>query len=171
MLTITACEPQDCSAVAALWNAHRLDSSSCWSSADEVDDLYIAQLLVSGVSIYLAREGDAAVGFGLWCVAGEEAWLVALAAADELVYYRLMAFYCVWAAEHSLTHGFAELGVAATTERARMDALGVIAYETIGFEPLPADVQDSERVPRILRASCKLDVLLAALSARLGGDA
>ncbi len=171
MLTITACEPTDCPIVAAIWNARRLDSSSCWSTADEVDENYIAQLLTSGLSIYIAREDSTAVGFGLWCTAGGEAWLVALAAQDDLLYYRLMAFYCTWATSQSLTHGFAELGVTATTERMRMDALGVIAYEPIGFEPVPAGESGAERVPRVLRASCEIDVLLAALAVQLGGAA
>lgn len=171
MLTITACEPQDCSAVAALWNARRLDSSSCWSTADEVDENYIAQLLAGGLSIYVAHQESTSVGFGLWCNASGEAWLVALAAQDETVYYRLMAFYCTWAVGQSLTHGFAELGVATTTERTRMDALGVIAYQPIGFDPVPAGESSAERVPRVLRASCELDVLLAALAVRLGGVA
>jgi hypothetical protein len=171
MLTITACESQDCQAVAAIWNARRLDASSCWNTADAVDETYIAQLLASGLSIFVAREGSAVVAFGVWCNSGGEAWLVALAAQDELVYYRLMSFYCTWAAEESLTHGFAELGVAATIERTRMDALGVIAYEPIGFDPVPAGESGADRVPRVLRASCEIDVLRAALAIRLGGEA
>ena len=112
------------------------------------------------MAIYIAREDASVVGFGLWCSAGGEAWLVALAAQDELVYYRLMAFYCTWAVGQSLAYGFAELGVSATTERARMDALGVIAYEPIGFDPVPAGEIGAERVPRStpgkLRDRCPL---------------
>lgn len=170
MLTITACEPQDCSVVAAIWNARRLDSSSCWSTADEVDEPYVAQLLAGEISIFVARQDSTAVGFGLWCAAAGQAWLVALAAEDETVYYRLMAFYCEWAAGESLTQGFAELGVAQTTERTRMDALAVIAYEPIGFDPIPAGNPTAERVPSVLRASCQLDVLAAALALQLGGE-
>jgi hypothetical protein len=169
MLTITACESQDVSDVAALWDARRLDNSSCWSTADEVDPDYIAQLLNGGMSIRIARDDSAAVGFGLWRIAAGQAWLVALAAQDETVYYRLMADYCAWAADQSLTNGFAELGVAVTTERTRMDALGVIEYEPIGFDPIPATDPTAERVPRMLRASCAVDVLSEALAVQLGG--
>jgi hypothetical protein len=153
--------------IASLWNAKRLDASSCWQSAATADADYIDQLLASGMSLALARQGEVSVGFGLWCAAGGEAWLVALAADDEQVYYRLLAAFCEWGQTAGFSAAFAELGTAATTERARMDALGVIAYTTIGFEPLEAGQPAEERVPRLLRAECSLTVLSSAVAQKL----
>ncbi len=92
---------------------------------------------------------------------------MALAADDEEVYYRLMAEYCQWGTASNRPTGFAELGTAATTERARMDALGVITYTAIGFEPLLPGQAADQRVPQLLRAECDLTLLTAAVGSRL----
>jgi hypothetical protein len=167
MTTLLTATTAHSATIASLWNAKRLDANSCWQSAAEVDAAYIDQLLASGMSLVLAKQGEVPIGFGLWCASGGQAWLVALAADDEQVYYRLLAAFCEWGLAAPFTDAFAELGTAATTERARMDALEVIAYTTIGFEPLEAGQSPEERVPRLLRADCSLSVLSAALASKL----
>jgi hypothetical protein len=169
MTTLLPATSEHSAAIATLWNAKRLDANSCWHNAASVDADYIDQLLASGMSLVLARQDDVAVGFGLWCAAGGEAWLVALAADDPQVYYQLMAAFGQWAQTAGFTAAFAELGTAATTERSRMDALGAITYTTIGFEPLEAGQSPEDRVPRLLRAECSLAVLSAAVAAILEG--
>ena len=59
--------------------------------------------------------------------------------------------------------GVKQTGTAPTTEKARMDALGVIEYSPIGFEPLAPDEQPSDRVPRLLRAECDFALLGQAI--------
>jgi phytoene dehydrogenase-like protein len=93
--------------------------------------------------------------------------LAALQADDEPVYYRLMAAFCDWAIALGAARGYAELGTAPTVERTRMDALAVIEYTPIGFEPLLPGQDPAERLPRVLRAECDLAVLRGALAARL----
>jgi hypothetical protein len=166
MIDIQPCQVEDAATVVALWNAKRLDQDSCWRQADPIAPAYVEQLLALGMTIVLARVDDTPVGFGLWCALGEEAWLVALAADDADVYYELMAAYCQWGLVSGRVRGFAELGPAITTERQRMDALGVIRYTTIGFEPLEPGQSAADRIPRLLRAECELVVLDAALAVR-----
>jgi hypothetical protein len=119
--------------------------------------------MASGYAISLARESGVAVGFGVWCGPVELPRLIALAADAEEAYYRLMAAYCAWCVVGGATRGFAEIGTAPTTEKARMDALGVIEYSPIGFEPLAPDQQPADRVPRLLRAECDLALLGQAI--------
>lgn len=164
MIDIQPCQLADAAAIVALWNARRLDQSSCWRQADPIDAAYVEQLLALGMTIVIARAEGTPVGFGLWCASGETAWLVALAADEADVYYRLMAGFCQWGLESQRVRGFAELGAAPTTERERMDALGVIQYATIGYEPLEPGQPADQRTPRLLRAECELVVLDAALA-------
>lgn len=167
MITIAPCTPSDCSTVAALWNAKRLDSASCWFQADAVDEAYVQQLLAAGFQISIALWDESPIGFGLWCAPGGAARLVALAADEDVIYYRLMGEFCDWGVALGADSGFAEINTERTTERARMDALGVIEVTPIGFEPLLPSEDPSQRVPRRLRAECDLAVLKAAVTAIL----
>jgi hypothetical protein len=163
-ITIHACETSDRAAVATLCNAKVLDSQSCWFQATTVDAAYVGNLLSDGQTIVIARSEGVDVGFGFWCGPPELPWLVALAADDAQVYYRLMAEFCSRGMAAGATRGFAEIGTRATTEKARMDALGVIEYSTIGFEPIAPNSPPEERLPTLLRAECNLSLL----SQRLG---
>ncbi len=169
MISIAPATLDDSNSIVALWNAKRLDASSCWYTAEAIDESYISQLLAAGMYLALARVDGVPTGFGLWCASGGDARLVALAADDPAVYYRLMAEYCTWGLAAEFTSGFAELGTTATTERARMDALEVIQYVTIGFEPLLPGQTAEQRVPRLLRAECELTVLAQAVASVLEG--
>jgi hypothetical protein len=164
MTTIAPCTTEDCATVAELWNAKRLDAASCWYGADGVDEDYIAGMLAWGFEIFLARNDDLPVGFGLWCAAVGAARLIAIAANDDETYYRLLLAFCDWGLAAGAPSGYAEIGTAATTERGRMDALGVIEVMPIGFEPLLNGQSPAERVPKLLRAECALDVLRAAVN-------
>jgi hypothetical protein len=168
MITISPCETSDCAAVAILWNAKVLDPESCWFQAATVDASYVGNLLSDGQTIAIARSAGVEVGFGFWCGPPEFPRLVALAADDPQVYYRLMAEFCAWGMAAGATRGFAEIGTRATTEKARMDALGVIEYSTIGFEPIAPDAPPEARVARLLRAECNLSLLSQRLGEILG---
>jgi hypothetical protein len=163
MITIVPCTTEDCATVAELWNAKRLDAASCWYGADTVDADYIAGMLAWGFEVFLARDDANAIGFGLWCAAVGAARLVAIAAGDDETYYRLLAEFCDWGLAAGAQAGYAEIGTASTTERGRMDALGVIEVTPIGFEPLLNGQSPAERVPKLLRAECALGVLRNAL--------
>jgi len=170
MIEIVPCTSSDYAAVAALWNARRLDAASCWSSAEEVDEGYIAQLAAAGMALVLAVDDGLPAGFGLWYGPPVSFRLVALAAEETPVYYRLMIAYCDAGIAIGASDGFAELGATPTTERARMDALGVIDYVTTGYEPLAPGQPPEERVPRLLRAECNLAVLKQAAEEYLEGE-
>lgn len=163
MITISPCTSSDHAAVADLWNAKTLDAASCWFQAATVEPQFVSGLLATGYAISVARESGVAVGFGVWCGPVELPRLIALAADAEEAYYRLMAAYCAWGVAGGATRGFAEIGTRPTTEKARMDALGVIEYSPIGFEPLAPDEQPADRVPRLLRAECDLALLGQAI--------
>jgi hypothetical protein len=169
MISIAPATLDDSASIVALWNAKRLDAASCWHTADAIDESYVSQLLAAGMQLAMARMDGVPSGFGLWCASSGSARLVALAADDPAVYYHLMGAYCAWGAAAEFTAGFAELGAAITTERTRMDALDVIQYVTIGFEPLPPGQSAEQRVPRLLRAECELTVLAQAVASVLEG--
>jgi hypothetical protein len=156
--------PSDCDTVADLWNAKRLDSASCWFEADAVDEAYVSQLLSAGVAISIAREDESPVGFGLWFGSSGAARLVALAADEDEIYYRLLLEFCDWGIALEAPSAYAEIGTAMTTERGRMDALGVIQLVAIGFEPLEAGQDPANRVPKLLRAECDPQVLKDAVT-------
>ena len=164
MITIVPCTSSGCAAVAGLWNAKRLDWASCWHEADAVDEAYITGLLAGGFEIAIAEIDDSPVGFGLWGGPAGTARLVALAADDDEVYYRLLGAFCDWGLMLGAENGYAEIGTAATTERGRMDELGVIEYVAVGFEPILPDQDPAERVPKLLRVECNLEVLKNAVS-------
>lgn len=164
MITIKSTAGSDSTAIAQLWNAKRLDAASCWQQADEVDQQYIEGMRLAGFVCSIARVDDVPVGFGLWFGSAGEARLVALAADDAEVYYRLMGAFCDWALALGVQAGFAEIGTAPTTEKARMDALGVIGYVPIGFAPLAPGQNPDERVPVLLRAECDLAALKDAVT-------
>jgi len=164
MITIAPCTTSDCDTVADLWNARRLDSASCWYGADAVDGAYVNQLLSAGIEIRIASDAQSPVGFGLWYGSSAAARLVALAADADEVYYRLLAEYCDWGIALGAQSGYAEIGTAMTTERGRMDALGVIQLVAIGFEPLAPGHDPANRVPKLLRAECDLQVLKDAVT-------
>jgi len=164
MITITPCTISDCGIVAQLWNAKRLDAASCWYEADAVDEAYVYQLLSAGVQISIASEASSHVGFGLWYGSAVVARLVALAADEDEVYYRLLSEFCDWGIVLGAQIGCAEIGTALTTERGRMDALGVVQIVPIGFEPLAPGQDPSDRVPKLLRAECDLQVLKDAVT-------
>jgi hypothetical protein len=164
MITVVPAASSDSAAIAQLWNAIRLDVDSCWHQAEEVGQQYIEGLLLAGIAISIAHEDDVPVGFGLWFRSANEARLVALAADDAEVYYRLMGQFCDWALAQDIHEGFAEIGTAPTTEKARMDALGVIGYVPIGFAPLEPDQNPDDRLPVLLRAQCDLEVLKDAVN-------
>lgn len=168
MITISPCISSDHAAVADLWNAKTLDAASCWFQTAAVEPQFVSGLLAAGYAISVARESDVAVGFGVWYGPVELPRLIALAADAEQVYYRLMAAFCEWGIAGGATRGFAEIGTGPTTEKARMDALGVIAYSPIGFEALAPDQQPGDRVPRLLRAECDLALLSQAIDEILG---
>lgn len=164
MITIKAATSSDSATIADLWNAKRLDSASCWYQAETVDAAYISQLLSSGFLISIAGDDGSPVGFGFWCGPAGIARLVALAADADEVYYRLLGEFCDWGISLGIDSGFSEIGTTATTERDRMDALGVITYEAIGFGPLLPGQDPAERVPKLLRAECNLQVLKTAVT-------
>ena len=89
---------------------------------------------------------------------------MAIAGDDQQVYYRLMQAYCQWALAGGAGVGFAEIESRSTTEKLRMDALGVIAYAPIGFEPVPPGQSADDRTPKLLRAECALAVLTSRLT-------
>ena len=167
MISIVYATLADSAAIVELWNTKRLDQSSCWATAGAVDVAYVEQLFAAGMTVALARDSGVPSGFGLWCPSGDEARLVALAADTEQVYYQLMAKFCEWGLDAQLSAGFAELGTANTTERQRMDALSVISYRTIGYEPLVPGQPPDSRLPRLLRAECQLALLASAVEGLL----
>ena len=169
MITITPATSADCAAVAQLWNAKTLDAGSCWYQAAAVDAPYVAGLLAAGYAIRVARVDGAPAGFGFWCGPAASPRLIALAADLEGVYYRLMAEFCAWGVGLGAARGFAEIGTRPTTEKARMDALEVITYTAIGYEPMAAEGPAGERVPKLLRAECDLSVLSRRLGEMPGG--
>ena len=169
MISIVPATPSDSATIVALWNAKRLDAQSCWFGADAIDENYVAQLMATGMTVVLAQLDAVPAGFGLWYSVADEARMVALAADDPAVYYHLMSNFCIWGIAAQHTSGFAELGTAATTERSWMDALSVIQYVTIGYEPQPPDQTGQQRVPRLLRAECELLVLSSAVTQALEG--
>jgi hypothetical protein len=171
MITILTGTPDDGATVAALWNAKRLDAASCWYQADAVDAAYAGQLIAAGFEMALAIENGVAVGFGFWCGPVEMPRLVALAADADEVYYRMLDAFCDWALLEGGQTAYAEISTAATTERSRMDALGVINYTPIGFEPLLPGQDPAQRVPRVLRAECELTVLKQAVAQMLEAPA
>ena len=162
MITTRLCTSSDYASVATLWNARRLDPNSCWSIAEATDDAYVGLLAVMGTTIYLALDDETPVGFGLWFGRADAFQLVGFVADDDAVYYRLMVAYCDAGLALGATSGFGDLGMAMTAERARMDALAVITFEPIGFEPLAPGGDPANRVPRVLRAECDLAVLRQA---------
>lgn len=168
MITIVACISSDSTTIAALWNAKTLDAASCWYQAGAADAAYVSGLLAEGYTIVLAKDGATPVGFGLWCGPTELPCLVALAADDRAVYYRLMAAYCENGIALGAVRGYAEIGTAPTAEKSLMDALGVIEYTPIGFEPVAPGEDTSERVAKLLRAECDLATLAAAIAQELG---
>jgi len=167
MLTIIPCTAFEYTAVAALWNAKLQDPQSCWFDGEPNDAAGIAQLMAGGCELSVALEDLTPVGFGLWWPTSELPRLGALAATSDVVYYRLLAAYCDWGLSLGATRGYAELGVRQTTERHQMDALGVIEYTAIGFEPVAPDAEPAERVPLLLRAECDLLVLKQAIAAQV----
>jgi hypothetical protein len=167
MITIVAGTGAHGAAVAELWNARRLDTASCWYGADAIDETYAGELLAVGFELRIALEDALPVGFGFWCGPVAMPRLVAVCAAADEVYYRLLAAFCEWATALGAEAAYAEIGTAPTTERERMDALGVIAYVPIGFEPLVPGQNPAERVPTVLRAECHLEVLRQAVAAVL----
>ena len=132
MITIVPCTSSDCAAVTDLWNAKRLDPQSCWYQADTVDEAYVNGLLSAGIEISIAKQDGSPVGFGVWCGTASAPKLVAVAADDDEIYYRLLGEFCDWGIALGAQGGYAEIGTAATTERGRMDALGVIDLVAIG---------------------------------------
>jgi hypothetical protein len=164
MITIVPATSLDSATIAQLWNAKRLDTASCWYQAEEVDSTYIEALLLAGFAMAIALADDVPAGFGLWFASAGEARLVALAADDEAVYYRLMGEFCDWAQSLGAQEGFAEIGTEPTSEKARMDALAVIDYVPIGFAPLLPGESLEQRVPVLLRAQCDLAVLKDAVT-------
>jgi hypothetical protein len=163
MITISLCTSAEHAAVADLWNSKTLDSASCWFQTATVDPQFVGGLLATGYAVFVARENSVVVGFGMWCGPAEFPRLIALAADAQEVYYRLMRAFCAESIAGGATRGFAEIGTEPTAEKARMDALGVIEYRPIGFEPLAADAQPEDRVPLLLRAECDLAVLSQAV--------
>ncbi|REK19170.1 MAG: hypothetical protein DWQ37_01905 [Planctomycetota bacterium] len=167
MITIDTCAGSDCAALAALWNAKRLDSASCWTQAQPIDETYVAQLMLAGYTFALATVDGVPSGFGFWRGGGDPVRLAALAADDGEVYYRLMDAFCDWALSVPATSAVSEMGAEATTESGWVDALGVIELSPIGFEPLGADEAQDQRVPKLLRATCDLQVLKNAVATAL----
>ena len=167
MLTVTDCAPADYADVAALWNAQTSTANSCWYQATTIEASLVPALLATSYAIAVAREDGVAVGFGMWSPLEDPPRLIALAAADEAVYYRLMDAYCVWAQGRGASSGRAQVDNRATIERARMDALGSIIYAAIGYEPLPPGGEPQTRVPTLFEASSDLQALRAAIAAQL----
>lgn len=167
MLTISECTPADYADVAALWNAQTVNAGSCWYQATTIEASFVPALLATSYAIAVARQDGTAVGFGLWSPLEDPPRLIALAAADEAVYYRLMDAYCVWALGRGATAGRAQVDNRATIERARMDALGAISYTPIGYEPLSPAADPETRVPMLFEASSDLQTLRGAISAQL----
>lgn len=167
MITIVPGTSSDGAAMAELWNARRLDAASCWYGAEVIDETYAGQLLEAGFAMTLAVENGSPVGFGFWCGPAAMPRLVAVGAAQDEIYYRLLAAFCDWGIALGAETGYAEIAAAPTTERGRMDALGVIAYVPIGFEPLLPGQNPAERVATVLRAACNLQVLKQAVIAIL----
>jgi hypothetical protein len=167
MIAIVSCSSSDCADIALLWNAKRQDAASCWAQAQSVDETYVAQLMLAGFAFALALVDGVPAGFGLWHGSGEPARLVALAADDDEVYYRLMDAFCDWGLASDATSAVSEISAAETTERGWVDALGVIELAPIGFAPLALGQDPSQRVPVLLRATCNLQVLQSAVTAIL----
>jgi len=170
MITISVCTSTDCDTLAGLWNAKTLDEQSCWYQAPTVSSSYLAMLMSSGFVFQLASDDSTAVGFGLWRGPADAPNLTALAADDDDVYYRLMAAFCAWAVAGGATTGWAEIGAASTTEKSRMDALGVIDYTPSGYVPLAPDGDPNERVVAEYRATADLSALAGKLAEVLGGE-
>jgi hypothetical protein len=161
----------DAPVVAVLWNHKTLDTQSCWYQAARVDAATVGGLLTAGYSLVLAHDGDTPLGFGLWCGPMPAPRLVALAADTDAVYYRLMAAFAAWGLAGGATTGYAQVDARSTTERARMDALGVITYRAIGYEALVEGADPAQRVPKLFRAECSLAVLGQRLAEILEGPA
>lgn len=164
MTTIRPCTTADATVVAALWNAKIADTASCWSQAPATTASHVSSMIESGLTFFLAEDDGLPAGFGFCSLRGDVAQLVALAADDVAVYYALMAAYCQWGLGQGVTVGRADLGVAPTTERVRMDALGVIQYTPIGFAPLMPAQSEAERQPLWLKAECDLQTLADRLA-------
>jgi hypothetical protein len=164
MLTLRTCTGADAPAVAALWNVKTLDAQSCWYQAATIDANYVGGLLNSRYTLVLALEGETPLGFGLWCGPPELLRLVAVAADTDAVYFRLMAEFAARGLAAGAVSGFAEIDARLTTERARMDSLGVITYRPIGFEPLSGGAESGPRVPKLFWAECSLAVLSERLA-------
>lgn len=164
MLTIAPCMRSDCGTIATLWNAKRLDANSCWFGAVEVDTAAIEQTFDAGFSISIASLDGTPVGFGLWNGTADLARMVAVAADTDEVYFRLLREFCSWGLALGASLAYAEIGVEMTTERSRIDALGVIELVAIGFDPLAPGQEPAERVPRLLRAQCDLSTLKTAVT-------
>ena len=125
-------------------------------------------LLASGLALPFAgsRNAHASAGEKILVVlelsGGNDGLNTVVPYADE-TYYRLLAEFCDWGIAAGAQDGYAEIGTASTTERGRMDALGVIEVTPIGFEPLLNGQSPAERVPKLLRAECALGVLRNAI--------
>ncbi len=169
MIEIAPCTSADLGVVADLWNVQRQNPDSCWSTAPAVNAVKIERLRASGETFVVARDSGTPVGFGMWSAAEDPPEVTAVAAADDGVYYRLLLDFCQWASALGATTGYAELDARATIERARMDALEVIAYTPIAYEPLAEGQDASQRVPVLWRASCDLASLIARLTVVLEG--
>jgi hypothetical protein len=169
MITIAACTPSDCAAVAALWNHMAGIAESCWYQAAPVTAATIAGYQSSGLNFVLALDEGVPVGFGFWRPVGDRLQLNALAGETSEVYYRLMVAYAEWGLAQELTEGWAEIRPASTREKGWMDALAAVTSEPIGHEPLAPGEDPALRVIEWLRVTCPLADLLAAATAQLGG--
>jgi len=167
MIALRTCIAADSPVLAALWNVKTLDEQSCWYQAAQVTAAYITGLMSAGYTLVIAEDNQQPLGFGVWCGPLELPRLVALAADDTQVYYHLMLVYCNWAIAAGAVRGFAEIDARPTSERARMDALEIITYRPVGFEPLPAGASSEDRVARLFWAECELSILQQRLVAEL----
>jgi hypothetical protein len=171
MMDFVVCTSQHSASVAALWNAKTLDAASCWHGAPPVDAAYVDGLLAASLTLMLALDSGTPLGFGIWCGPADLPRLVALAADSDDVYYRLLDRFATWAQAGGATRGFAEIDARPTSERARMNALGVITYLPIGYEPLTEGQIAEERTAVLFRAEADLAALQTRLAEVLEGGA
>jgi hypothetical protein len=169
MITVTPCSLSDSATVAQLWNHMATIAESCWYQAQPVTAETIAGFQASGLVFVLATSDQEPVGFGFWRPLGDRLRLNALAGETAEVYYRLMIAYAEWGLERELAEGWAEISPRETRERTWMDALGAIATQPIGREPLAEGENPALRTVELLRVTAALAALRQAALDEISG--
>lgn len=173
MLIVTNCTSADCAAVADLWNAKTQDQSSCWSGAPTIDADGVAAMLANSDFAWNVVRDDVGnlAGFGgWWSIEGSmDISLFALASLTDEAYDRLILALAQWGLSAGKEQLIATVSANLSPEWTLWNDLGVVTWEPAGFAPLLAGQDSSQRVPTLLRGSCDLNAILAAVEAKIGG--